>query len=169
MPEEKIYTIPLIKVKSLPRPRRVNRAVKEIKRFLAKHMKSEEVMMDVSLNEKLWSRGRGNIPTRLRVKGVKGDDGVVWAYTPEAEVAERKKKVEEAEEGKTEEQPEEELREEAKEEEAPVEEVAEEEMPEEVKEEIVEEKIEEKPVGESKEKAEETVEAKEEVEKEADE
>jgi len=90
MPEERIYTIPLIKAKSVPRTKRANRAVKEVREFLAKHMKSEEVMIDSSLNEKLWSRGRSHIPTRIRVKAVKGDDGVVWAYTPEAEVVEKR-------------------------------------------------------------------------------
>ncbi|MGC9308904.1 MAG: 50S ribosomal protein L31e, partial [Thermoplasmatota archaeon] len=81
MPEERIYTIPLMRVKSLPRPRRTNRAVKEIQHFLAKHMKSDDVRLDASLNEAIWRRGRGNIPGRIRAKGVKGDDGVVWAYT----------------------------------------------------------------------------------------
>ena len=110
MAEERIYTVPLIRVKSLPRPRRAKRAVREVRDFLSKHMKAEEVMIDSSLNEKIWSRGRSNIPTRIRVKGVKGDDGVVWAYTPEAEVVDRKKKEEE------------EAVEEKKEEKAPVEE-----------------------------------------------
>lgn len=105
MPDERIYTIPLIKAKSVPRPRRANRAVKEIRQFLRRHMKAEEVYVDASLNEKVWERGRAHIPTRIRVKGVKGDDGVVWAYTPEAEVIspeERKLRREEEEEAEVE-------------------------------------------------------------------
>jgi len=139
MPEERIYTIPLIRAKSTPRTKRAKRAVKEVRDFLAKHMKSEEVMIDSSLNEKLWSRGRAHIPSRVRVKAVKGDDGVVWAYTPEAEIIERKKE-EEAEE-KVEEQPAEEAVEEEKAEEQ---ETGTEEAPEEQQEEV-EEVVEEQP------------------------
>lgn len=93
--EERIYTIPLIKAKSVPRIKRAKRAIKEIKEFLAKHMKVEEVKIDSSLNELVWERGIKKIPSKVRVKAVKMED-VVWAYTPEAEVKlpeEKKKKV----------------------------------------------------------------------------
>ncbi|OYT60171.1 50S ribosomal protein L31e, partial [Thermoplasmatales archaeon ex4484_30] len=73
MAEERLYTIPLIKAKSAPRTKRANRAIKEIKKFLMRHMKAEEVKMDNSLNEAVWERGRKNIPTRIRVKAVKED------------------------------------------------------------------------------------------------
>ena len=112
MPEERLYTISLIKAKSAPHPKRANRAIKEIKKFLMKHMKTEEVKMDHSLNNSLWARGRRNIPTRVRIKAVKDDDGIVWVYTPEAEVIERKK--EEKEEKKPEKPPEKEEKEEKK-------------------------------------------------------
>ncbi len=83
--EERIYTIPLMKAKSVPRTKRAKRAIKEIKEFLARHMKVEEVKIDSSLNELVWERGIKKIPSKVRVKAVKMED-VVWAYTPEAEV-----------------------------------------------------------------------------------
>ena len=66
MAEERLYTVSLIKAKSAPRPKRANRAIREIKQFLMRHMKTDEVKMDHSLNEAVWARGRKNIPTRIR-------------------------------------------------------------------------------------------------------
>jgi len=109
--DERLYTVPLIKAKSVPRTRRAKRAIKEIKEFLARHMKAEEVKIDSSINELVWARGIKKIPTRVRVKAVKIDD-VVWAYTPEAEV----KIGEKEEKGKKKETPPEEKEEEIKEE-----------------------------------------------------
>ncbi len=127
--EERIYTIPLIKAKSVPRIKRAKRAIKEIREFLARHMKVEEVKIDNSLNELVLERGIKKIPSKVKVKAVKIED-VVWAYTPEAEVKvpekkeKKKKKVErrEAEEIKEKEaeeikEKEEEEKEEAEEEE----------------------------------------------------
>lgn len=93
--EEKIYTIPLIKAKSVPRTKRAKRAIKEIKEFLSRHMKVETVKVDKSVNELVWSRGIKKIPSKVRIKAVKMED-VAWAYTPEAEIdiEEKKKKKE---------------------------------------------------------------------------
>jgi len=100
--DERLYTIPLIKAKSVPRTKRAPRAIKEIRAFLVRHMKVENVKIDSSINELIWGRGREKIPSKVRVKAVKTED-IVWAYTPEAEVRipekkEKKKKKEKAEE-----------------------------------------------------------------------
>ena len=145
--EERIYTIPLRQAKSVPRTKRAKRAIKEIKEFLARHMKVEEVKIDASINELVWERGIKKIPSKVRVKAVKMED-VVWAYTPEAEVRlpeeEEKKKVEE-------------------------EKPPEEEAVEETKEEVAEETAEEKEEEEAKEEAEESSEEKGEEEEETEE
>ena len=56
---EHVYTIPLRVVKSVPRWRRTNRAMTEVRDYLSKHMKTpaENVKIDKSLNEALWARG----------------------------------------------------------------------------------------------------------------
>lgn len=84
---ERVYTIPLrTAYLAAPRPKRANRAIKEIKIFLARHMKSEEdkVWIDNPVNEAIWSRGIQKPPRRIRVKAIRFDDGVVEVSLPEA-------------------------------------------------------------------------------------
>ncbi|MBR6204583.1 MAG: 50S ribosomal protein L31e [Candidatus Methanomethylophilaceae archaeon] len=76
---ERIMVVPLRKAKMAPRTRRTNRAVKEVRIFIARHMKTEEdkVWIDASVNERLWKNGIRNPPSRISVKAVKYDDGLV--------------------------------------------------------------------------------------------
>ncbi len=74
---ERIYVIPLRKVKEAPRTVRAPKAVRVVKEFLQKHMKSEEIKLDASVNEKLWERGIQKIPPKIKVKAVKDEDGSV--------------------------------------------------------------------------------------------
>ena len=83
---ERIYVIPLKKTgfkssKSAPA------AVKRVKNYLTRHMKveKENIWIDDSLNNALWSQGKYKMPSKIRVKAVKFDDGVVEAYIPELE------------------------------------------------------------------------------------
>ena len=78
---EHVYTIPLRIVKSVPRWRRTNRAMSEVRNYLSKHMKTpaEDVKIDKSLNEALWARGDEKPPQKIRVRAVKFDDGGVEA------------------------------------------------------------------------------------------
>ena len=83
---EKIYVIPL-KTKRFKRSNAAPTAIKRVKSYLTKHMKVEEekIWIDASLNNDIWSKGRYNIKSKIRVKAVKFDDGVVEAYLPELE------------------------------------------------------------------------------------
>ena len=76
---ERVITVPLKATKMAPRSRRAKRAVKEVREFIARHMKAEEdkVWIDTKVNEKLWERGIQNPPSRISVKAVKFDDGTV--------------------------------------------------------------------------------------------
>ncbi len=79
---ERIYTLRLKhKMKRYPRWLRSKKAVKYVRKFLAKHMKTDEdkVRIDASINEKIWERGAQKPPSRIRVRAVKFDDGVVEA------------------------------------------------------------------------------------------
>lgn len=78
---EHVYTIPLRIVKSVPRWRRTNRAMSEVRIYLSKHMKTptEDVKIDKSLNEALWARGDEKPPQKIRVRAVKFEDGGVEA------------------------------------------------------------------------------------------
>jgi large subunit ribosomal protein L31e len=83
---EKIYIIPLKKA-GYKSSKAAPTAVKRVKSYLTRHMKVEEqnIWIDDSLNNALWSKGKYDMPTKIRVKAVKFDDGVVEAYLPELE------------------------------------------------------------------------------------
>lgn len=76
---ERIMVIPLRKTKQAPRTKRSVRAIKEIREFIMRHMKVEadQVWIDASLNEKIWANGIRNPPSKVTVKAVKFDDGLV--------------------------------------------------------------------------------------------
>ena len=69
---ERIITVPLKATKMAPRSRRAKRAVKEVREFIARHMKAEEdkVWIDTKVNEKNWERGIQKTPCRIAVKAV---------------------------------------------------------------------------------------------------
>jgi large subunit ribosomal protein L31e len=48
--------------------KRAPRAVKEIKKFAAKLMQTEDVRVDAELNKAVWSKGVRNVPRRVRVR-----------------------------------------------------------------------------------------------------
>ena len=83
---ERIYVIPLKKT-GYKSSKAAPTAVKRVKSYLTRHMKVEEknIWIDDSLNTALWSKGRYKMPSKIRVKAVKFDDGVVEAYLPEIE------------------------------------------------------------------------------------
>ncbi len=74
---ERIYTIPLRDVKKAPRTKRAQQAVRYVRAFIEKHMKSESVKLDMSVNEKVWERGIQKIPPKIKVKAETQDDGSV--------------------------------------------------------------------------------------------
>lgn len=74
---ERIYTIPLRDVRKTPRTKRALKAVKYIRAFVEKHMKSKDVKLDDALNKVIWARGIRNIPTKVKVKASKQEDGSV--------------------------------------------------------------------------------------------
>jgi large subunit ribosomal protein L31e len=78
---ERVYTIPLGIVKSVPIWRRSNRAMTEVRKYLARHMKTtvENIKIDTGLNEVIWARGDMKPPLRVRVRAVKFEDGGVEA------------------------------------------------------------------------------------------
>jgi len=81
--EEQIYIIPLRGVKRAPGWKRSNTAIKDIRKFLTRHMKSEDVKIDKSINERVWERGSSKPPSRIRVRAMKFEDGQVQAELAE--------------------------------------------------------------------------------------
>jgi large subunit ribosomal protein L31e len=81
--KEQIYIIPLIMTRRVPRWQRSRRAVTEIRDYLHRHMKSDDVLLDASINERVWSRGAEKPPSRIRVRAMKFEDGQVQAELAE--------------------------------------------------------------------------------------
>lgn len=68
MSEERIFVVPLRKVKKESRQRRAPKAIKEIRSFIERHLKTDSFVIDESVNQKIWERGIQKIPPRIRVK-----------------------------------------------------------------------------------------------------
>ena len=101
---ERIYIIPLRRAKIGPTSRAAPRAVDDVRQFLRKHMKVEEknVWIDDSLNKQLWAHGKFWVPSKIRVRAVKFEDGVVEATLPElGEKKSRREFLKEEKEKKT--------------------------------------------------------------------
>jgi len=81
--KEQVYVIPLGSVKRVARWRRSPKAMKDIRSFLERHMKSEDVRLDMTINERVWMRGTEKPPARIRVRAMKLEDGHVQAELAE--------------------------------------------------------------------------------------
>jgi len=101
---ERIYIIPLRRAKIGPTSRAAPRAVDDVRHFLMRHMKVEQkkIWIDDSLNKELWTHGKFWVPSKIRVRAVKFEDGVVEATLPElAEKKSRREFLKEEKEKKT--------------------------------------------------------------------
>lgn len=77
---ERTYNIPLRKeFMKAPRYKRANKAMKALREFLAKHMKSDHIIIGKYLNQKMWERSIKNPPHHVKVTAVKDEKGTVMA------------------------------------------------------------------------------------------
>jgi large subunit ribosomal protein L31e len=77
---EREYVIPLRASRHQPsRRRRAGHALETIRRFVVRHMKGkpEDVWIDPRLNEHVWERGIQHIPSQVRVKAIRFEDGLI--------------------------------------------------------------------------------------------
>jgi large subunit ribosomal protein L31e len=83
--DERIYTIPLRLTKSIPRPKRAPHAVRTIKKFIAKHMKSEPsaIWIDPPVNERIWSQGIESPPSKVRLRVKRVEEDLIEVTLPE--------------------------------------------------------------------------------------
>ena len=109
MAEEKIlertYNVPLRKeFLKVPKYKRAKKAVKALKQFLVKHMKSDNIKIGKYLNDEIWKHGIKNPPHHVKLNAVKDKEGLVTAELVGAPV-ERKKEDDKKVEDKKEEKP----------------------------------------------------------------
>jgi len=121
---EREYLIPLRKEWfKVPYYKRTRKAVKAIKKFIAKHMKVPErdldkVKLDIYFNNDIWFKGKSNPPSKVKVRAIKEGDivKVDFAEVPQfvkflkakhAKIHKKAEKKEEKKEEKAEVKPEE--------------------------------------------------------------
>ncbi|UCH37042.1 MAG: 60S ribosomal protein L31 [Candidatus Bathyarchaeota archaeon] len=75
--EDRLYTIPLRRAWIGSIRKRTPRALRILREFIKKHMKTENVLIESSVNQKLWSRGIEKPPRKIRVRALKYRDDVV--------------------------------------------------------------------------------------------
>lgn len=77
MAEEKTFNVPLRKgFIQYPKHKRAKRAIATLKKFLEKHMKTEQVKLGPMLNKKLWERGIRNPPHHVKVTVFRDEEEV---------------------------------------------------------------------------------------------
>ncbi len=77
---EREYVVPLRASQHQPsRRRRAGHALETVRRFITRHMKgsAEDVWIDPRLNEYIWERGIQHIPSKVRVKAIRFEDGLI--------------------------------------------------------------------------------------------
>jgi large subunit ribosomal protein L31e len=83
--EEKVYTIPLRHVWVVtPRGKRAPRAVRDVRDFVSRHMKAEEVSISNDVNSAIWSRSINKPPRKITVRAAKDKEGKVIVYLAKA-------------------------------------------------------------------------------------
>ncbi len=105
---ERVYIIPLRRAFLSPRTHRASKAIKVVREFLERHMKTEDIKLGKSINESVWARGIQKIPRKIRVHADKDENGIVYSEMMGVEIKFPKKeeaKEEKKEEKKPEEKP----------------------------------------------------------------
>jgi large subunit ribosomal protein L31e len=85
---EREYVIPLRASMHQPsRRRRAGHALLTVRRFVVRHMKGkpENVWIDPRLNEHIWERGIQHVPSQVRVKAIRFEDGLIEVDLLDAE------------------------------------------------------------------------------------
>jgi len=93
--DENIYTIPLSKAWITPRRKRAPKAVRLVRGFIERHMKTgaeaegegeaARLVITNEVNEKIWSRGIEKPPRRIRVRATRDVEGTVTVYLAEGD------------------------------------------------------------------------------------
>jgi large subunit ribosomal protein L31e len=85
---EREFVIPLRASQHQPsRRRRAGHVLLTVRRYVVRHMKGkpEDVWIDPRLNEHVWERGIQHIPSQVRVKAIRFEDGLIEVDLLEAE------------------------------------------------------------------------------------
>ncbi len=94
---ERTYNVPLRKEwMHAPKYKRAKKAVKALREFMMRHMKSEDIRIGNYANLEIWKRGIKSPPHHIKVTAKKDDAGTVFVElvgAPAAKPKEARKKV----------------------------------------------------------------------------
>ena len=83
---ERSYVIPLRReTLKVPPFKKANKAIRTVKQFISRHMKSDNVVVGKYLNLDVWKHGAKNPPHKVKVtaqKTTKGGDLSSWPALP---------------------------------------------------------------------------------------
>ena len=85
---ERNMVVPLKKARRGSSRRYAPKAIAYLRKFVARHMKAEEVLVGAKLNEVIWERGITNPPRRVEVKAVKKTKGDLVVFVEIASISE---------------------------------------------------------------------------------
>jgi len=83
--EERVFIVPLDRAWVGPIKKRVPRTIRILREFAKKNMKTDEVLLDQAVNERLWSRGIEGAPRKIRIRAVRDEENVVTVHLVEGE------------------------------------------------------------------------------------
>lgn len=96
---ERVYAIPLRRETRKVAPyRKSKKAIRAIKEFILRHMKSKEISIGKHLNKKIWEHGIKNPPGKVKVTAAKDDKGKIFVelFGAKKEAKKEEKKLETA-------------------------------------------------------------------------
>jgi large subunit ribosomal protein L31e len=75
---ERTYNVPLRKeFLKVPKYKKAKKAITALRKFISKHMKSDQVRIGKHLNELVWAKGMQNPPHHVQISCAKEESGVV--------------------------------------------------------------------------------------------
>jgi len=81
---ERVYNIPLRReFQKVANWRKTEKAVKALREFVVKHMKSDNVLLSKYVNKELWKHGIKNPPHHVKISAKKDDKGKVMVELAE--------------------------------------------------------------------------------------
>ncbi len=87
---ERVYNVPLRREwLKAPKYKRAKKAVKALKQFIMKHMKTDDVKIGKHLNLEIWKHGIKNPPHHIKVRAVKDKKGLVRVELEGVKIKER--------------------------------------------------------------------------------
>ncbi|MFB6179679.1 MAG: 50S ribosomal protein L31e [Halorientalis sp.] len=74
--EERVVTVPLRDVNAVPKHERAGKAMGIVREHLAQHFNvpEDDVRLDTSINEAVWSQGQKQPPSKVRVRAARFEE-----------------------------------------------------------------------------------------------